>query len=113
MTTSKIVYTLQSAIRLVFGFVEAILGLRLLLRLFGANSNNDIVSWIYDTSASILQPFENVFPTVRLEDGYVLELSTLFAMLMYAVAALALSAIVAWLDNVLTADEKTVVKKKR
>jgi uncharacterized protein YggT (Ycf19 family) len=78
----------------ILGLVEAILGLRFILRLFGANSANDFVSWVYDVSQPILEPFFNIFPAVRLEDGFVLELSTLFAMLVYALIAYAIVALI-------------------
>ena len=71
----------------VSGIVGALLGLRLLLRLFGANSENGFVDWVYDTSSALIAPFEGIFPTVRVEDGFVLEISTLFALLVYGILA--------------------------
>lgn len=67
--------------------VGSLLGLRFFLRLFSANSGNDFVSWIYDTSAPLLAPFESIFPTVRIEDGFVIEVTTLFALLVYGLLA--------------------------
>ncbi|HIA92149.1 TPA: YggT family protein [Candidatus Saccharibacteria bacterium] len=67
--------------------VGALLGLRFILRLLGANSENEFVSWVYDTSAPLLSPFENIFPTVRVEDGFVIEITTLFALLVYGIIA--------------------------
>lgn len=81
---NKVRENLAGLIGFVWSLVFALLGLRLVLRLFGANSGNRFVDWIYDTSQPILQPFQNAFPTVRIEDGFVLELSTLFAIVVYA-----------------------------
>ena len=67
--------------------IGALLGVRFLLRLFGASSANDFVSWIYDTSAPLLEPFENIFPTVRTDDGFVIEVNTLLAILVYGIIA--------------------------
>ena len=79
--------------------VFTLLGLRFVLRLFGANSANSFVSWIYDMSQPILQPFENIFPSVRVEDGFVVELSTLFAMLIYGILAGLLLNLIAWIGK--------------
>lgn len=85
---------LGAFINFVFGLFGALLGLRLILRLFGANSGNEFVQWIYDTSRPLIEPFETIFPTVRVEDGFVIEISTIFAMVVYGViAALLLSLI--------------------
>lgn len=93
------------------GIVEIFLGLRFILRLFGANSNNGFVSWIYDMSAELLTPFRGIFPTTELADGIVVEFSTLFAMLIYALFGM----LVIYLINLLTpvTEDTTVVKKRR
>ena len=74
--------------------VESFLGLRFLLKLFGANSENGFVSWIYDMSAELLQPFRGIFPNAEFDNNFVFEFSTLFAMLMYAVAGMLVIALV-------------------
>lgn len=79
---------------LVLGILEALLGLRFILRLLNANSGNSFVSWIYDASQPVLEPFFNIFPNVRLEDGFVMELSTLFAMLVYGLIGYAVLALI-------------------
>lgn len=70
------------------GLVEGFLGFRFLLRLFGANDTNSFVKWVYDMSSVLLDPFRGIFPTKVFENRFVLEFSTLFAMLVYAVLAL-------------------------
>jgi len=65
------------------GIVEVFLGVRFLFRLLGANSNNAFVSWLYDVSGQLLEPFRGIFPVEAVEPGYVLEFSTLFAMVAY------------------------------
>lgn len=87
--------------------VEGFLGLRFLLKLFGANPSSGFVQWIYDMSEALLQPFRGIFPTSVLENRYVLEFSTLFAMLMYAIIALLLYWVINW------ASPETVVVTKR
>lgn len=73
---------LRGIVNLILGVVLFFLGMRFILRLFGANRANGFVDWIYETSADILAPFRNIFPTTT-TDGYVFEFSTLFAMLVY------------------------------
>lgn len=89
--------------------VESILGLRFLLKLFGANAGNGFVNWVYEMSDVLLDPFRGIFPAKVFENQYVFEFSTLFAMLMYAIGALLLM----WLITAITPGPTTVVKKKR
>lgn len=43
------------------GFIEALVGLRFVLRLIGANPANAFVSWIYDWSTPLVAPFSGIF----------------------------------------------------
>ncbi len=96
--------------------VEGILGLRFLLKLFGANDTG-FVNWIYEMSQPLLAPFRGIFPSQVFENRYVLELTTLFAMLMYAILALLLVAVINAVSSAAdsTDDEatETVVTKRR
>lgn len=89
--------------------VESVLGLRFLLKLFGANDNNGFVDWVYEMSGALLEPFRGIFPSKVFENQYVFEFSTLFAMLMYAIGALLLM----WLITAVTPEPTTTVVKKR
>ena len=42
-------------------FIEALLGLRFLFRLLGANPANGFVDWIYDWSTPFAAPFAGIF----------------------------------------------------
>jgi len=75
-------------LNLFFALVEGFLAIRFMLKLFGANASNDFVSWWYEMSDVLLSPFRGIFPAKVFENTYVLEFSTLFAMLMYAFAAI-------------------------
>jgi len=68
---------------LVFGTIEIWIGLRILLRAIGANPENRIARFIYETSAVLLAPFEGLTrnPTY---DGLVLEIHSLVALLIVA-----------------------------
>lgn len=71
-------------VNLILAIVGVLLGLRFILKLFGANSSIEIVNWIYQTSGDILSPFRGIFPTENV-NGFVIEFSTLFAMLVYGI----------------------------
>ncbi len=92
-------------LNLFFVLVEGFLAIRFLLKIFGASASNGFVSWIYEMSDVLLSPFRGIFPVRVFENTYVLEFSALFAMLMYAIAALVLTYL---LDALMTAP----VKKK-
>ncbi len=78
---------------LLFGIIEAIIALRVVLKLVGANPESPIVAIIYGFTYLFLYPFTGLIgsPTVG---NLVLELSSLFAMLIYALIAWALARIV-------------------
>jgi hypothetical protein len=71
-------------LNIVTGVLETLLSLRLILRLFGANAATPFVSWVYLTSAPLLTPFSNIFPSPRIEGLFVMEIPTLFALAVYA-----------------------------
>jgi uncharacterized protein YggT (Ycf19 family) len=92
--------------------VLGLLGLRFFLRLFGANESVAFVSWVYETSAVLLQPFRGIFPTTTFENEFVLELSTIFAMIVYAILALVLL----WLINLVApepVEERPAPKRRK
>lgn len=71
----------------ILGLVEVLLVFRFILKLLAANPGAEIVSWVYDTTAPLLQPFLFAFPTPTVRGGAVLEFTTLFAIFAYAFAA--------------------------
>jgi len=78
----------------VFGVIEALLALRFLLRLLGANPEAAFTSFIYRVTAALVSPFEAVFETGSVE-GAVFEWSTLLAIVVYALIAWAITALIA------------------
>jgi hypothetical protein len=71
---------------LLFGVLEALIALRIGLKLIGANPESPIVALIYGLTFLFLFPFEGLItsPTIG---GMVLEISSMFAMLIYALIA--------------------------
>ncbi|HET6924386.1 MAG TPA: hypothetical protein VFH39_00970 [Candidatus Saccharimonadales bacterium] len=79
---------------------EIFLGVRFLLRFFAANPANSFVHWVYNSSDILLQPFRGMFGTTVVGNNHVVEFNTLFAMAIYAVAALILLWLVSFFDPV-------------
>jgi len=88
--------TIEWLVNAVFGLIEFIIGLRVLLKLLGANVAAPFVNWVYETSQPLLYPFEGMFPTPRLRTGSVIEFSALFALIVYALIAYAIGEILAY-----------------
>jgi hypothetical protein len=80
---------------LLLGILETLIVLRIGLKLVGANPDNQIVSMIYGFTALFLIPFQGVIKSPS-TGKYVLELFSLFAMVIYALIAWAGERIV-WL----------------
>lgn len=68
---------------LLINLVEGILGLRIILKMFGASTSAPFVRWIYETSQPLLTPFIGMFPSPTLTGGFILEFSALFAVMFY------------------------------
>ncbi len=68
---------------LFFGIVEGLIGLRVLLKLIGANPANDFAAFIYNFAGVFLAPFFGLTGSPA-SGGLVLEVPSLIAMLVYA-----------------------------
>ena len=72
-----------------FSAVEIILGIRLILKLLGANAGNSIIKILYDITGVFIKLFEGIFSRVTINEasGAVFEPATLIAMVVIAVIA--------------------------
>jgi hypothetical protein len=77
-------YWATSVIYFLLGVLEVILGLRFIFRLFGANEDNAFILALYNLSHVFVGPFNNIFNDQAIGSHSVFELSTLVAMLIYA-----------------------------
>jgi hypothetical protein len=68
---------------LVFGLLEALIGLRVLLKLLAANPNNPFAQGVYEFSHLFLWPFEGLTVSPSM-GGMVLEIPAIIAMFVYA-----------------------------
>jgi len=67
----------------VLGLVEVLLGLRFLLKLMAANPDSGFGTFIYGITGLLVMPFTGLTPS-WVSDAAILEVSTLVAMLVYA-----------------------------
>jgi YggT family protein len=72
-------------VNVVFGVVEFIIGVQIVLELLGANSGAPFVAWLYSMSSNFVAPFAGAFASWNLGGGYILDLSAIFAMICYAI----------------------------
>ena len=79
-------YWIRTITYFVLGVLEVILFLRLLFRLLGANEGNGFITFLYNLSHVFVAPFNGIFNDQALGHS-VFELSTLIAMLVYALIA--------------------------
>jgi uncharacterized protein YggT (Ycf19 family) len=85
---------LKSIINWFVFIVETILGLRVLFLILNANPTAPFVNWIYRTSDTILSPFRGIFTAQSISLGHILDITALFAMLMYSLFGFLLESLV-------------------
>lgn len=107
----KLMIVISGFINFLFGLIEGLLGLRVILKLFGANVAAPFVNWVYGVTAPLLAPFKGAFPAPALERGFVIEFTALFAMLVYALVAYLLLELVAQ-TNILSVKRLKVSPKR-
>jgi hypothetical protein len=71
---------------LFFGLLEALIGLRIFLKLIGANAESPFANLLYNVTGVFLVPFAGLTATPAAE-GMVLEISSVIAMVVYALLA--------------------------
>lgn len=64
--------------------IEILLGMRFILKLLAASSNAEFTLMIYDTTESLVAPFDGVFPSFDAAN-FTLEISTFLAMVVYGI----------------------------
>jgi uncharacterized protein YggT (Ycf19 family) len=81
---------------LVFGIIEGLLAIRLVLKLFGANPQAGFTNFIYGVTDFFMAPFRNLFPAVGTgsSSGAVLETSVVIAIIVYALIAWVLARLI-------------------
>lgn len=86
--------------------VEVILLLGFLLLLGGANPSSSFVEWAYRNLERAMRPFRGIFAPVEIGTAgndvpAIFDTSIVFAMIVYAIIAIAVSALISWLTSLL------------
>jgi len=82
-----------------------LLFLSLILELFGANPTAGFVDWVYRSTERAMAPFRGIFEPITFSDQSVLDVSVLFAMIVYGFVALGLHLAIEWFTRLLRAEE--------
>jgi uncharacterized protein YggT (Ycf19 family) len=81
MILLQLVYLLTNGI---FSFIGFLLGLRIFLKLLNASVGAPFVAWLYQTTEPFIAPFSGIFPNLQIITGFVIELSSIFALIVYS-----------------------------
>ena len=83
--------------------VLVLLFLLFILRLLGADPTAGFVEWVYRATERAMAPFRGIFEPIVVSDDSVLDVSVLFAMIVYLFVALGMSLAVDWVTRRLLA----------
>ncbi|HEY1281523.1 MAG TPA: anti-sigma factor [Acidimicrobiales bacterium] len=89
-----------------------LLFLSLILELFGANPTAGFVDWVYRSTERAMAPFRGIFEPITFSDKSVLDVSVLFAMIVYGFVALGLHLAIEWFTRLLRAEEARQQKQE-
>ena len=88
-STTKPIYRGTQVVWYILGIMEVLLAFRFIFKLLGANSGAGFTSFVYEITHVLASPFLNVFRVTEVL-GSVFEWTTLLAMLVYWVLAIAI-----------------------
>ena len=86
--------TLKGLVNILLAALVTLLAFRFVLKLFGASDNNQIVNWIYSSTAALIEPFNGIFSAIRLQEGFIVELPGLMAIVAYSIIGLIVFSII-------------------
>ena len=76
------IYKVTQFIWLLFGGLEALIGIRVILMLIGANPGNPFTAFVYQLSELFLWPFRNIVANPAFQN-HVVEITSIIAMIVY------------------------------
>ncbi|HZM24455.1 MAG TPA: YggT family protein [Anaerolineales bacterium] len=77
------IYKITQFIWLLFGGLEALIGIRVILKLIGANTGNWFTAFVYQLSDLFLWPFQNLIANPTFQT-MTLEVTSIIGMMVYA-----------------------------
>jgi hypothetical protein len=96
---------------LLFGVLEAAIGLRVFLKLIAANSNNMFAQSVYSFTDLFLWPFAGLTMSPSI-GGFTLEIPAVIAMIVFAIAAWILVSLI-WIVFARSGSRSVTVSKRR
>jgi uncharacterized protein YggT (Ycf19 family) len=96
--TSVLALRIARGIHFLFGLLEALLGLRILLMAFGADPQAGFSSAIFGVTDPFLIFFRHIFPTISTGVG-ILDLSSVLALIVYAILSWGITSFIASFGN--------------
>jgi hypothetical protein len=106
-------YWITATIYFILGVLEVIMGLRFLFRLLGASQYNGFIASLYNLSHAFVAPFNGIFNDQVIGNASVFELSTLIAILIYALIAWGLVSLGRMLFAPIYDSQQRVVRTRR
>ena len=76
---------IRAFINIVVGIIELLLTFRLIFKFFVVNAGTPFVAWLYGVTARLVAPFAKISPDLKFS-GFVVDLATLVALIVYAIA---------------------------
>jgi uncharacterized protein YggT (Ycf19 family) len=76
------------------------------LLLFGADPTAGFVEWVYRSTQRAMAPFRGIFEPINVSGDSVLDVSILFAIIVYAFVAVGLNALLGWLTATMHEHER-------
>lgn len=81
------VWRLAQLVYVIAGIVITLIILRVILKALAANAGAGFTSFIYGLTAPLVAPFQGIFATPQSSNGSVFELSSIVAIIVYALVA--------------------------
>ena len=76
---------IRAFINIVVGIIELLLTFRLIFKFLEVNAGTPFVAWLYGVTARLVAPFDKISPDLKFS-GFVVDLATLAALIVYAIA---------------------------
>lgn len=77
----------------------SLLGIRFIMKFFGASTVAPFVVWLYGVTDSLMAPFRGIFPTPKLGTEGLIDIPAIVALVVYIVAGYFLAAFIEAADN--------------
>lgn len=107
----QIANQLVRIIWLLFGVLEATIGLRVFLKLIAANPSNPFAQFVYGFTDLFLWPFAGLTTSPSV-GGFTLEIPAVIAMIVFAIAAWVLASLI-WIMFARSGSRSVTVSKRR